>query len=75
MRLILTVAVLCCTALGAASAQDIVPPEVVRLKNVRRAPAIARHADTSGILGPVTLEFLGSDIFLGGCLIKVGVGA
>jgi len=35
MRLTLTVAVLCCTAIGAASAQDIVPPEVVRLKNVR----------------------------------------
>ena len=35
MRLILTVAVLCCTAVGAASAQDIVPPEVVRFENVR----------------------------------------
>jgi len=35
MRLILTVAVLCCTAVGAASAQDIVPLEVVRLENVR----------------------------------------
>src|SRR5262249_31117752 len=35
MRLTLTVAVLCCTAVGAASAQDIVPPEVVRLENVR----------------------------------------
>ena len=34
MRLILTMAVLCCTAVGEASAQDIVPPEVVRLENV-----------------------------------------
>jgi hypothetical protein len=35
MRLILTVAALYCTALGAANAQDIVPPEVVRLESVR----------------------------------------
>ena len=35
MRLTLTVAVLCSTAIGAASAQDIVPPEVVRFENVR----------------------------------------
>jgi hypothetical protein len=35
MRLISTVALLCCTALGAVSAQDIVPPEVVRFENVR----------------------------------------
>jgi hypothetical protein len=35
MRLTLMVAVLCCTALSAANAQDIVPPEVVRFENVR----------------------------------------
>ena len=35
MRLISTVALLCCTALGSVSAQDIVPPEVVRFENVR----------------------------------------
>jgi hypothetical protein len=35
MRLILTVALLCCTPLGAANAQEIVPPDVVRLENVR----------------------------------------
>jgi hypothetical protein len=35
MRLTLMVAVWCCMALGAASAQDIVAPEVVRLENVR----------------------------------------
>jgi len=35
MRQILTIAALCCTTLGAASAQDIVRPEVVRFENVR----------------------------------------
>jgi hypothetical protein len=35
MRLTLTAVVLCCTAMGAASAQDVVPPEVVRFENVR----------------------------------------
>lgn len=35
MRLILMVTALCCTALGAAIAQEIVPPEVVRLESVR----------------------------------------
>jgi hypothetical protein len=35
MRLTLMAAMVCCTTLGAASAQDIVRPEVVRLENVR----------------------------------------
>jgi hypothetical protein len=35
MRLILTVAALCCTAVSAANAQEIVRPEVVRLQSVR----------------------------------------
>lgn len=35
MRLTLTVAMLCCMAVGAANGQEIVPPEVVRFENVR----------------------------------------
>lgn len=35
MRLTLTVAVLCCTTLGAVHAQEIVPPEIVRLESIR----------------------------------------
>jgi opacity protein-like surface antigen len=35
MRQTLMVAALCCTALSAANAQDIVPPEVVHLESAR----------------------------------------
>ena len=35
MQLTLTVAVLCCTTLGAVHAQEIVPPEIVRLESIR----------------------------------------
>ncbi len=54
MRLILTVAALCCTALSAANAQDIVPPEVVRLESVHvvavKAQEILRLYDEASSL-------------------------